>query len=101
MKDKPRTFEQALDLVLAELRDLMLSKQRDYGRENILDFGELGVLVRANDKIARLKNLTRAGREPRNEPIDDSWRDFANYGIIGILVRRGWFGLPTEDKCHG
>ena len=39
-------------------------KQHDYGPGNISSFGEVGVLVRVSDKIARLKNLQ--GRVAKN-----------------------------------
>lgn len=94
--DKPETFEQALDSVLTELRTLMLLKQKDYGPGNIMSFGELGVLVRANDKLERLKNLNKSGKTPNNESVDDSWKDLSNYGIIALMLRRGIFTLPME-----
>lgn len=67
------------------------SKQRDYGSKNISEFGEYGVLIRANDKIARLKNLlnNHSIAEPSNESIEDSWRDLSVYGIIARLCRKG------------
>lgn len=73
---------------------LLDRKQQDYGPNNIAAFGELGVLVRANDKIERLKNLHKTGRlnDPQNESVDDSWMDLSNYGIIAILIRRGLWG---------
>ena len=70
---KPTTFEEAVDEVMGELRELMINKQRDYGHSNITDFGEYGVLVRLNDKVCRLKNLLGNKKEPKNESIDDSW----------------------------
>ena len=96
---KPTTFEQALDVVLGELRELMISKQQDYGPGNITAFGEYGVLVRASDKFERLKNLLAPGSttEPQHESIDDSWKDWANYGIIALLLRRNLWGLPLEN----
>lgn len=89
------TFEDGLDDVLAELRSLIIAKQHDYGHGNILAFGEKGVLVRANDKVARLKHLLwdRPG-EPANESIRDSWRDLAGYAIIALMLRDGTFELP-------
>lgn len=76
----------ALRVALNNLQ-LFESKQRDYGSGNISSFGELGVLVRCHDKIARLKNLLfdNRGREVSNEALADSWKDLANYGIIGYL----------------
>ena len=75
----------------------MINKQRDYGHNNILDFGEYGVLVRLNDKVCRLKNLLGNKKEPKNESIDDSWIDTANYAIIAIMLRRGLFTLPLKE----
>lgn len=95
----PKTFEEALDEVMAELRELMINKQRDYGHRNIMDFGEYGVLVRANDKIARLKNLL-GKKEPKNEALEDSWRDLANYAIIALMLRKGTFTLPLKEDLH-
>jgi hypothetical protein len=99
--EKPKCFEDAARQVAQELTELLISKQHDYGHSNIMDFGEFGVLVRANDKMARLKNLLSASGEtaPKNESIEDSWRDLSNYGIIALMLRRGWFNLPLqEDK---
>jgi hypothetical protein len=94
----PEYFEEALDSVLDEMRELMISKQKDYGSKNIMEFGEYGVLVRANDKMARLKNLLQAGKEPNNESVEDSWLDLANYAVIALMVRRGIFDLPMSDS---
>ena len=85
--------------VVQDLRELMIAKQRDYGPHNILDFGELGCLIRANDKVRRLDNLYRGRRAPENEPLMDSWRDLANYAIIARMVRRGWFDLPLAEEA--
>ena len=91
------SFEQAVDSVLSELKELMISKQKDYGPQNILSFGECGVLVRVNDKVERLKNLHKAGRQPKNESVEDTWKDIANYGIIALMVRREIFNLPMSE----
>jgi len=94
---KPATFEEAVDEVLRELREILVNKQRDYGHSNITDFGESGVLVRLNDKVCRLKNLLTKNKEPKNESIDDSWVDTANYAIIAIMLRKGTFTLPLKE----
>jgi hypothetical protein len=77
-------------------------KQQDYGSQNIARHGELGVLVRCDDKTARLQNLLKNRKTmvladnpaecqmaPRNESILDSWLDLANYGIIGAMCHLG------------
>lgn len=94
---KLRTFEDGIDEVLAEIRTTLISKQREYGPSNILDFGDFGILVRTNDKVGRLKNLYRNNIKPENESIDDSWLDNAGYSILALMYRRGTFTLPMEE----
>lgn len=95
----PETYEQAIDSVLNEMRSIMLAKQHDYGSKNIATFGETGVLVRANDKIERLINLLWTKRtQPKNESIEDSWLDLANYSVLALMARRGWIELPVAGQ---
>lgn len=95
----PETFEEAIDSIFAELRQVLLSKRRDYGSDNIGAFGELGVLVRVYDKVARLKNLLYDNPgEPKNEALEDTWRDISNYGLLALMERRGILKLPLEEK---
>jgi len=93
----PRTFDEACYQTAKELAELVCRKQRDYGKDNILDFGEFGILVRSNDKIARLKNLHKTGREAVNEPKQDAWRDLGGYALLAMILYRGWFTLPLEE----
>lgn len=76
---------------------LLVDKQKDYGPKNITMFGEYGVLVRSNDKIQRLINLTGNEKDPQNEPITDSWRDLRNYGQIALMLRNDEFEFPLTD----
>lgn len=78
---------EALRVAIANIATLDM-KQRDYGSGNISSFGEFGVLVRMNDKMERLKNLLKM-ELPKNESVEDSYLDLANYAIIAVLVRRG------------
>jgi hypothetical protein len=80
--------KKALAIALSNVQ-VLDKKQLDYGSSNISDFGEYGVLVRANDKVARLKNLLTNVASPQNESIEDSWLDLSNYSIIAVLCRRG------------
>jgi len=77
---------------------LFIQKQLDYGSGNIARFGELGVMVRANDKIERLRTLLLENREAQNEPVEDTWRDLANYGVIGLLCHLGLW--PEYKKLN-
>jgi hypothetical protein len=74
-----------------ELNELLLSKHRDYGPRNISDApgGALnGLRVRMHDKLARINNLVDSGASPEHESLEDSFKDMANYAIIGLLVLR-------------
>jgi hypothetical protein len=64
-------------------------KQQDYGSRNISKFLTYGVAVRLNDKVERINNLVAKKRKPRNESLEDSFRDASNYGIIGVMCLKG------------
>lgn len=93
-----KTFEEAIHKIAAEIAELVISKQHDYGHGNILAFGELGVLVRCSDKIERLKNLWKRGIEPENETVTDTWRDLVGYSMIALMLRAETFTLPLEKN---
>jgi hypothetical protein len=41
------------------------------------------------DKFARINNLIDNDSDPEHESLEDSFKDMANYAIIGLLVLRG------------
>ena len=76
-------------------------KHHDYGTGNISATGEVGVLFRASDKLARLfnflnKKLIDGGQlQVANESIDDAWSDLRNYAGIARVIRAGeWPDVP-------
>lgn len=71
---------------LGDYLQLFSQKQESYGKGNIAGFGELGVLVRASDKVERLKQLIYRARSNRLESIRDSWQDLLGYALIGLIV---------------
>ena len=90
-------FRESVDKTFFELEQLLLSKHKDYGPKNISESpgGPLnGLRVRMHDKLARINNLYEYmedtnGFQPQHESIEDSFKDMANYAIIGLLVLRG------------
>jgi hypothetical protein len=85
-------LETHLSNTVKELSDLLLSKHRDYGPKNISQApgGPInGLRVRMHDKLARISNLVDSGADPQHESLEDSFKDMANYAIIGLLVLRG------------
>lgn len=89
--DREAQLDTYLGLLTQELSDLLLSKHRDYGPKNISDApgGPInGLRVRMHDKLARINNLFDSGARPEHESLEDSFKDMANYAIIGLLVLR-------------
>ena len=86
------TFAQDIHAVFAELEALLLSKHHDYGPKNISDAPggpHNGLRVRMYDKLARLNNWVENKVDFQHEAAEESYKDIANYGVIGILVSRG------------
>ena len=83
----------------AECVSLLDSKQKDYGPGNISRFGVKGLSVRLYDKVERLANLLMDKEEPpENESLEDTFKDIANYGLIGLmLLRDKW---PSEEQLE-
>lgn len=89
--DTTYSFNTEVANVFKELEELLLSKHKDYGPKNISQSpgGPLnGLRVRLWDKLARLNNLTDKKSLPQHESLEDTFKDMANYAVIGLLVLR-------------
>ena len=87
-----QTFADAVWEVMDDIGNLLITKQLDYGPGNINNAhgGPInGLLVRIGDKFERLKNLFGKQSKPNFESIEDSFKDLANYAVIGILIQKG------------
>jgi len=82
------------DVTLDSIHELLCSKQADYGHDNILAFGDIGICVRMSDKIARIKNLRN--KNAMNESLLDSWMDLLGYAVIGLMLLANTFTLELE-----
>lgn len=127
MADEPQTYEEAVDIILGEMRAVMIERQKTYGSNNVRQMGSLGVLNRAvNDKVTRLRryyeredlraqcnkvgmpqvaidqHLPSIQADFPTDKLEDGHIDAANFlGPIGLMLRRGWWGLPMEDERQG
>lgn len=92
-------FVRAVERIMLEAQEILLSKQEDYGPRNISQspFGPLfGLLVRLYDKQARAVNLVSTGADANHESLEDTFLDMLNYCAISLMVLRGdW---PGVDK---
>ena len=93
------SFEEACRIIALQIADTVISKQHDYGHDNIMAFKEQGLVVRLWDKIARLKNLLWVNKEnPKNESIEDTFTDIAGYAIIGLMLANNSFLNQLKEK---
>lgn len=76
---------------------LLDRKQHDYGHHNINAFGHFGVVVRLNDKVARLQNLTLKNLLPSNESLIDTYEDIIGYCVILLMIDNNTFQLELDN----
>tara|TARA_B110000259_G_scaffold187562_1_gene242246 strand:+ start:4459 stop:4746 length:288 start_codon:yes stop_codon:yes gene_type:complete len=92
-----KDFEKMAGVYYGEAKDVLVSKQRDYGPKNIAlsPGGPVnGLRVRMHDKLSRINNLIDSGVDPKHESLRDSFLDMMNYSAIGLMVLDGdW---PSE-----
>ena len=94
-------LEMAVASRMAELFRLFKDRQRKYGPGNIAAFGDMGVAVRAQDKLARLRHFYFAGGagDMPDESVNDAWSDLAVYAVIALVCRDGlWPGTDLRAR---
>jgi len=96
--------------ILDEMRQLHIKKGADYGTDNDTfsnmrdsqEFGispVLGAILRANDKMQRLKTFANKG-VLANESLEDSLIDLASYAVIALVLYREQKGCCNDaDDC--
>ena len=97
-RNKPRNWQEACQQITDDLSEILIKKQHDYGSLNITEFGEIGIIIRLNDKFERLKNLIKNDIDPKNEMLEDTWFDIAGYAILALMLRKGDFNLPFNRE---
>lgn len=99
---RPLQANAFIDTVMKMYR-VHLKKNEDYSPANILGAGEIGLMTRTWDKVARLMNLFgfrieiasmefESPKKPKCESIEDTILDLSVYAIIWQLLRRGVWG---------
>lgn len=82
---------------IENMQDTLVSKQHDYGHDNINAFGIIGVAVRLSDKIARYENLMDKPNKVAGETIVDTLMDMVGYATIARMLEDGTFQLDLEE----
>jgi hypothetical protein len=74
----------------AEISELAMRKNKDYGTQSLTDFGTRGIVIRLVDKVNRLKTLIWNEEAPRveTEKIEDTCKDIVNYAVYLIMMER-------------
>ena len=92
---RPEHRQGAMD----EIAEMVIRKHHDYGQDNILRYGLHGIEVRASDKLCRARNLLEhSERDPLYESLEDTFADLVGYGLVGLMLELGWFGLPLAGR---
>ena len=77
--------------ICEQLHYLYKTKNADYGDSFAKvrqELGDLAILVRLCDKMERLKTLLLVGEQRvKDEAIDDTLLDIANYAILELVER--------------
>lgn len=78
--------------ICEELNALYARKNADYGDSFSKSFEEYGLTmacIRLEDKLNRLKALTKSKAQVEDESIADTLMDLANYAIMTVIEMEG------------
>lgn len=69
-----------------DIAELLERKNKDYGNsfdKTIEEYGMTAYFLRIEDKLSRLKNLSKDNQKPLvDESIEDTLKDIAGYSIL-------------------
>lgn len=78
-----------LEELMDELLETFVAKNSDYGdsfADSFKEFGITSAVVRMNDKMNRIKSLSKKGdRQVKDESLRDSLMDLANYALMTVV----------------
>lgn len=83
--------------ITEEMARIYEAKNHDYGDsfgESCNEFGITAALVRMGDKFNRLKSLTKKEALVKDESIEDTLKDLANYAIMTLIWKQ------NDSSCH-
>ena len=83
-------FMEEYKKIVTETMELCIKKNKDYGssvQDTFEKFGDISYLVRITDKYNRICSLLNGEGEIKDESIDDTIRDMANYSFLWLASR--------------
>lgn len=85
-----RNVQQFMDIT-TDMTKTYEAKNHDYGNsfdQSLYKFGLIASIVRMNDKMNRLETLASKKAEVKDESIEDTLLDLANYAIMTVMWLR-------------
>lgn len=79
-----------IDFKTDELKAILLTKNNDYGKsfdKLRTEYGMTATLIRLEDKLNRIKVLTKDAAQVKDESISDTLMDLAGYCILELVYR--------------
>lgn len=79
--------------ILDNLHKLYTSKNSDYGNsvhDTYEKYGLTSFLVRLEDKLNRARTISKQEALVKDEKIEDTLLDLANYAILAVMELRGY-----------
>lgn len=76
--------------ICKELNEIYAQKNHDYGDsfgKGYAEYGMVMAVIRLEDKLNRLKSLIKAESLVKDESINDTLMDLANYAIMTVIER--------------
>lgn len=87
--------QQFMDIT-TDMAKTYAAKNHDYGNsfsESLNEFGLVAAVVRIGDKMNRIKSLIKKEAEVKDESIQDTLLDMANYCIMTVM----WMNKTKEE----
>ena len=89
-------------MILDEMRDTYINKNSDYGDsfdKTIDEFGLVAPAIRMSDKLNRFKKLIKAQQNVKDESIEDTLLDLANYAVLTLMhIRNEERSISLHEK---
>ena len=74
--------------ITSQILNTYIKKNHDYGNsfdKSMDEFGMTSAVIRMNDKLERLKTLSRKESMVKDESVQDTLLDLANYAIMTVM----------------
>jgi hypothetical protein len=87
-EDSPETRIDKMKKLDAEMLQTYKDKNHDYGNsfeKSLNEFGLIAFVVRASDKMERIKQLSKAEAKVKDESLKDTIKDLAVYCKMALI----------------